>query len=152
MTCKVFAVYHLNYLNKGSFTGPQSCECNTLHAYQFDLLDRPEKCLCVPIKTKMDPQWLVPHTTSEDCYHCLLGQPWIRLLSKVNKLFKTFMTDGGYKCILIRELPKQLFFFIISIYLLNIQQHWEHKADTFSQNVLTSNIFGKTNGRPFTSK
>lgn len=47
------------------------------------------------------------------------------------------MTDGGYKCILIRELPKQrfvFFFFVISIYLLNIQQHWEHKIDTFSQN------------------
>lgn len=43
------------------------------------------------------------------------------------------MTDGGYKCILIRELPKQRFS-VISIYLLNIQQHWEHKLDTFSQN------------------
>lgn len=42
------------------------------------------------------------------------------------------MTDGGYKCILIRELPKQ-HFPVISIYLLNIQQHWQHKIDTFSQ-------------------
>lgn len=42
------------------------------------------------------------------------------------------MTDGGYKCILIRELPKQ-HFSVITIYLFYIQQHWQHKIDTFSQ-------------------
>lgn len=33
-----------------------------------------------------------------------------------------------------KRVTKATFFFVISIYLLNIQQHWEHKIDTFSQN------------------
>lgn len=42
-----------------------------------------------------------------------------------------------------KRVTKATFLYVISIYLFNISQHWEHKIDTFSQNpqnTLTRNI------------